>query len=244
MYFFPHERADGERRMHHLLRCAQSSRSLAGCTRSTWEASGKAASALCDGPSAAHRWRDAGGGQDAYTRTMAPYLAKHLPGHPGVVVENMPGAGGLVAAAYLARRAEPDGLAIGFMNVQAVFAQLLNDTAQFDVRDLQLVGPAVDGMCGRSPGRADSRSKCGAVGVPGSASPTSDRPWQRTLLLVSQALGLPVRTVAGYGGTTEIRSAMASGEVDGICLSRSSYQASSCRARTTCGCFRAVNRAM
>ena len=45
-------------------------------------------------------------------------------------------------------------------------------------------------------------------------------------LLVSQALGLPVRTVAGYGGTTEIRSAMASGEVDGICLSRSSYQAS------------------
>src|SRR5438128_558665 len=45
---------------------------------------------------------DAGGGYDTYSRVIARYLGKHVPGNPNVIVENRPGAGGLVATNYLA----------------------------------------------------------------------------------------------------------------------------------------------
>ena len=43
----------------------------------------------------------AGGGYDTYTRTIARHIGKHIPGHPSAVVENMTGAGSLIAANYL-----------------------------------------------------------------------------------------------------------------------------------------------
>lgn len=55
----------------------------------------------------------AGGGYDTYARAVARHLGKHLPGKPTMVVENMDGAGSLIAANYLYNKAEPDGLTIG-----------------------------------------------------------------------------------------------------------------------------------
>ncbi|HET9295538.1 MAG TPA: hypothetical protein VFP18_01470, partial [Candidatus Binatia bacterium] len=52
----------------------------------------------------------AGGGFDAYTRTLARHFGKHIPGQPGVVVENMAGAGHLIAANHMYNVAKPDGL--------------------------------------------------------------------------------------------------------------------------------------
>ena len=52
----------------------------------------------------------AGGAFDAYARTLARYWGKHIPGNPTFVVDNMPGAGGLVAANYAYKVAKPDGL--------------------------------------------------------------------------------------------------------------------------------------
>ena len=52
----------------------------------------------------------AGGGYDSYTRTIAHHMIKHIPGNPAVTVENMTGAGSLVAANYLYNTAKPDGL--------------------------------------------------------------------------------------------------------------------------------------
>jgi len=40
---------------------------------------------------------DAGGGYSSYALTFAPYLTAHLPGNPKIIVQNMPGAGGLRA---------------------------------------------------------------------------------------------------------------------------------------------------
>src|SRR5271156_3907587 len=50
-----------------------------------------------------------GGGFDTHARTLARYLSKHIPGMPLIIVENMPGAGSLTAANYIARLAKPDG---------------------------------------------------------------------------------------------------------------------------------------
>ena len=53
------------------------------------------------------------GGYDTYTRTIARHLGKHIPGNPSFVVENMTGAGSLIAANYTYKIAKPDGLTIG-----------------------------------------------------------------------------------------------------------------------------------
>src|SRR5262245_53479901 len=54
----------------------------------------------------------AGGGYDAYARVLAHHIGKYIPGNPSIVVQNMPGAGGLRAANYLYNVAPKDGTAI------------------------------------------------------------------------------------------------------------------------------------
>ena len=66
-----------------------------------------------------------GGGYDQWARLMAQHIGKHLPGHPTVIVQNMVGAGGVVAANYLYGIAKPDGLTIGGFNPALYFDQLL-----------------------------------------------------------------------------------------------------------------------
>ena len=78
-----------------------------------------------------------GGGYDVFSRMIAPYLAKTLGTH--VIVENQPGAGGLVALNRL-YTATPDGLQISLSNgTSAAFAQLTGDqAARFDLAEVQL----------------------------------------------------------------------------------------------------------
>jgi tripartite-type tricarboxylate transporter receptor subunit TctC len=54
-----------------------------------------------------------GGGYDTYTRLIARHFGKYIPGNPTIIVDNMPGAGGLVSANHLFKIAKPDGLTIG-----------------------------------------------------------------------------------------------------------------------------------
>src|SRR6185295_8201794 len=53
-----------------------------------------------------------GGGVDASARAMTRHLARFIPGHPNIVVQNMEGAAGIVSVNYLDRRAAPDGLTL------------------------------------------------------------------------------------------------------------------------------------
>ena len=69
-----------------------------------------------------------GGGYDRHARIMAQRLGTYLPGQPTVVVENMPGAGRLVAARYMAHQARPDSLTIGMFSGGLVLQQLARDT--------------------------------------------------------------------------------------------------------------------
>src|SRR5436190_545674 len=58
-----------------------------------------------------------GGGWDSIGRTFARYYGKYLPGNPRVVVENMPGAGGLVAANQVLKAGPQDGTALVSMSL-------------------------------------------------------------------------------------------------------------------------------
>ena len=64
----------------------------------------------------------AGGGFDTYSRAIARHLAKHIPGNPAIIVENMTGAGGFIQANYMYLQAKPDGLTIG-SNIGGLFLQ-------------------------------------------------------------------------------------------------------------------------
>src|SRR5258708_9295468 len=83
----------------------------------------------------------AGGGYDTYTRTIARYMGKYIPGGPTTIVDNMTGAGSLVAANYLYNNAKPDGLTIANWNSALVFNPSMCDVnVKFDARKLCWVG--------------------------------------------------------------------------------------------------------
>jgi tripartite-type tricarboxylate transporter receptor subunit TctC len=51
----------------------------------------------------------AAGPTDIEGRLVARFLGRHLPGQPSIVVQNMPGAGGVTGTNYLGEIAKPDG---------------------------------------------------------------------------------------------------------------------------------------
>ncbi|HYT55609.1 MAG TPA: hypothetical protein VEQ38_12915, partial [Verrucomicrobiae bacterium] len=88
----------------------------------------------------------AGGGYDTYSRTIARHMGKHIPGNPGLIVDNMPGAGFLISANYMYKVAKPDGLTIGHFIGGLFLQQLLGKAGvEFDARKFEYIGvPAQD----------------------------------------------------------------------------------------------------
>src|SRR3954466_13021558 len=86
-----------------------------------------------------------GGGYDLYGRLVARYLGSYLPGNPTLVPQNMPGAGSLIAANWLANVAPKDGTAIAIVPSATLFENLLgNASARFDARQLHWLGTLND----------------------------------------------------------------------------------------------------
>jgi tripartite-type tricarboxylate transporter receptor subunit TctC len=164
----------------------------------------------------------AGGGFDIYTRAMARHMGKHIPGNPVMIVENMTGAGTLIAAKYLHSSAKPDGLSFGIFNGALILSGALgNKSIDFDMRELEFLGvPVQDStVCAlrRESGvtnmdqwfASKSPIKLGGLS-PGNS--TSD-----VARIIAAALNLPIQLVEGYKGTNEIRLAADAGELHGAC---------------------------
>ena len=84
---------------------------------------------------------DAGNSYDMFARMIGRYLPRHIPGQPLVIVQNMPGAGGLRAANWLYNVAPKDGLTIGMINNTLPFDPLYsNKQAQFDAAKFNWLG--------------------------------------------------------------------------------------------------------
>jgi len=171
----------------------------------------------------------AGGGYDTYSRTIARHLGKYIPGNPTVVVDNMTGAGGIIHANYMFKQAKPDGLTIGNNSGGLFLQQVMGAKGiEFDGRSFEYLGaPAVDHLtCAISKASGitsldkwiASREavRFGGVGPGGFAS---DLP-----RVLQASLGLPLKVIDGYKGTSDIRLATESGELAGSCLSWDSYK--------------------
>jgi tripartite-type tricarboxylate transporter receptor subunit TctC len=170
-----------------------------------------------------------GGGYDLYSWVIARHLGKHIAGHPTIVVENMQGAGSVIAANYMFKAARPDGLTIGHILGGLFLQQLLENPAiEFDGRKFEYIGvPAQDhfliglskatGVMSFENWLASKKTvKLGGV-APGGA--TDDIP-----KVLEATLGLPIKVVSGYKGTGPIRLAFDAGEVDGVCNAWESFK--------------------
>jgi tripartite-type tricarboxylate transporter receptor subunit TctC len=170
-----------------------------------------------------------GGGYDTYTRLIARHLSKHIPGKPTIVVDNMPGAGGLVSANHLFKVAKPDGLTIGHFVGGQFLQQLLGKPGiEFDALKFEYVGvPAQDNFVfglAKTTGitsveqwlASKTAVKFGAIAA---GDGTYDIP-----KVAEVALGLPLQVVSGYKGTAPIRLAFNGGEVGGLSNSWQSFR--------------------
>jgi tripartite-type tricarboxylate transporter receptor subunit TctC len=171
-----------------------------------------------------------GGGYDTYSRLIARHLGKHIPGNPVVTVENMDGAGSLIAANHIFKVAKPDGLTIGHIVGGLFLQQLLGKPGiEFDAVKFQFIGvPTQDNFVmgvSKATGITDLEKwrasktvvKFGGV-TPGGG--TDDIP-----KVLAHTLGLPLQVVTGYKGTGPIRLAFHSGEVQGMCNAWESLKA-------------------
>jgi tripartite-type tricarboxylate transporter receptor subunit TctC len=160
----------------------------------------------------------ANGAVDQWARLIAQHMGKHIPGRPEFIIQNMPGAGSLIAANHLFNVAKGDGQTLGMVATALYFDQLVGrKEAQFDWSKFSWVGSPTrneEMLYVRTDSpyktlddirKAPEPPRCGATG-PGSTSHYFPK-------FVGEALGLKLHIVLGYPGTREIELAAERGEV-------------------------------
>lgn len=161
----------------------------------------------------------AGGGYDTYTRAFARHYEKHLPGKPNIVVQNMPGASGIVATNWLYNQADRDGSVV-LATYQALIDENLlgNKKAKFDVQKLNWLGSIskTHHLCVTWHTNPIKNIKQ-FIGKEANVSATGRAGNSATVpLLLNQSMGTKFKVIAGYS-TTGSRLALERGEVDAIC---------------------------
>lgn len=170
-----------------------------------------------------------GGGYDRLARVVARHLPRYLPGSPTVVVQNMPGAGSLMAANHLFNVLRSDSYSLGLFNRNLVLAQLASvEGMRVDLRQWQWVASlaqetSVLAIRADLPYRhvldlrhAEPPPVIGATG-------TGDITYQ-VPLMYKVFLRLNVRIVTGYAGSPDIFLAIEKKEADGVGISWTSLR--------------------
>ncbi|HKT18984.1 MAG TPA: tripartite tricarboxylate transporter substrate-binding protein [Stellaceae bacterium] len=162
----------------------------------------------------------AGGGYDLYARTLARHLGDHIPGHPSVIPQNMPGAGSLKVVNYLYNVAPKDGTVIATFARGMAMQPLFDKTGiEFDAQKLNWIGSITNevSICAfRSDSGIktwqDMLTKSYTVGGTGSGSDTDVFPD-----VLRHMFHMKIKLVTGYPGGKDVLLAMQRGEVNGRC---------------------------
>jgi tripartite-type tricarboxylate transporter receptor subunit TctC len=159
-----------------------------------------------------------GDNHDQWARTYARFMGRHIPGNPDFVVQNMPGAGSMIAANHIYNMTKPDGLTLGSFGGALIMAQITGrKEVQFDWPKYGWIGtPYRAGhllfMRTDAPFKSfdqlrqtNDPPRCSATGV-GSTGYDIPR-------LLEDALGLKFRVISGYPGGADQDLAMERNEV-------------------------------
>ena len=158
-----------------------------------------------------------GGGYDTLSRMIAKHIGRHIAGTPNVVVQNMAGAGGIIATNYLYAIAPKDGLTFAGVQNNAPLEPLLGTrSASYDATRFNWLGtPSVEvGLLAIWHGAQvdtldQARGHNLKAGAPGANSGPS-----LYARLLTELLGLKIQVIAGYPGQTQAFLAMERGELD------------------------------
>jgi tripartite-type tricarboxylate transporter receptor subunit TctC len=159
-----------------------------------------------------------GGFYDRWSRLLARYMGRYIPGNPDFVVQNMPGAGSRIAANYLYNVARPNGLIIGTINKGLFFDQLTGtkevryDWSKYNWLGTPELPPDIFYMRSDAPFKslediknASTPPKCGSTGRASSGFLIP--------ALLQKAAGINFKMVLGYQGGRQIDLAVERGEV-------------------------------
>jgi tripartite-type tricarboxylate transporter receptor subunit TctC len=168
----------------------------------------------------------AGAGADLTARLLARHIPKYIPGNPSVIVENRPGAGGLLAANTVYAAEPKDGTVIGAVLEGHPLQQALAAPGiEFDATKFQWIGSLI-----KTPGACMARTDTGIntiqdlitggkeliVATSGPGSTPHDIP-----AVLMEATGAKFKLIPGYPGGAPSLQAVESKEVDGYCVSLS-----------------------
>ena len=167
-----------------------------------------------------------GGGYDMYARTPARHLPNHIPGKPRLVVQNKPGAGGIVAANYIYNVAPQDGTIIAGMQRGAPMAQIMGQSGpKFDPEKFNWIGSVTNEVGILAALKSSGVTKLEDIftksAVMGTTGPSDTQFYPA---LTNNVLGAKFKLVGGYPSATLIHLAMKRKEVDGISQSWSSFK--------------------
>jgi tripartite-type tricarboxylate transporter receptor subunit TctC len=160
-----------------------------------------------------------GGGQDANARVLARHWPKHIPGAPPFVVKNMPGAGHLRAANFLANQAPKDGTVLASVIPAFLLAQVLQTSKgiQFNAAQFNWIGSSASNnstfyVWSTSPVKTmeDATRHETLMGATGAGSYTMIYP-----AIMNAIVGTKFKIVAGYKSAAEVNLALERGEVQG-----------------------------
>jgi tripartite-type tricarboxylate transporter receptor subunit TctC len=160
----------------------------------------------------------AGSYDDLWPRQIAQYLPKYIPGNPQVIVQNMPGAGSMIAANHISNIAKPDGLTLAGVQPALYFNQLVGlKEVRFDWPKLNFIGSPWQSqlllyMRADTPYKtieevrtSKEPPKCGSTG------PSSTGGYFPKLL--NEILGTKFQVISGYQGGTDVDLAVERGEL-------------------------------
>ena len=166
-----------------------------------------------------------GGGYDVYSRLIGRYFAKHIPGAPNIIVQNMPGAGSLISINYLYSVAPRDGTVIGSIDRNMPLLGLLgvNKSVRFDAQKFTWLGSSSNFeedssvMWVRKTARVQNISQAQTLGGPeillggtGQGATGND-----VALILRDTLGVNIKQIPGYPDSNAINLAIERGEIDG-----------------------------
>ncbi len=161
-----------------------------------------------------------GGGADTFARFFQPHFRKHMPGNPSVIVQNMPGAGGIKALNHVYNTGAQNGTRVMLTSPSHTIAYLLGrKNVRYDIKKIRWIGTLTQDTtsCAASGASGiksieETKNKLLIFGSTGKSSSTTQH-----VLLLKNMLGYKVKLVSGYRGTARIRLAMETGEVQAVC---------------------------
>lgn len=158
----------------------------------------------------------AGGTYGLYGRLVADHLPQHLPGNPKIIVQHMPGAGGIVATNHMYNIAPKDGAHVGMLFKDIALAQVVQPTSvRYDARKLNWIGSVNQYYAVVMTWAASGADSLDAARKQEVIMASSGQGHHGTVLsqVMNDLLGTRFRSITGYDGAGAMHIAMERGEV-------------------------------